>query len=166
MTQLFLDHQLQLKDQIIAITQEPDAVKLAIDVVVLHGETEGVASERDAWLDDPGALPVIKERESRRNHSGTIGSRDEQGVDNLIRIYIDVYLVVAMRVADGHGEMSEAKLGSHLSDLRVIKIEDMGAKGLRANQERLRRVKETKVTVNIDADRPTHHIRTVDIILI
>ena len=55
-----LDHHLHLNNEIIAVAQETDAIKLSVDVVVLDNETERVTGKGNARLDKPGALPVVQ----------------------------------------------------------------------------------------------------------
>ena len=52
-----LDHNLQLDDDIVPVTQETDTVKLSIDVVVLHEQTEGVKPALCCICNDPQTRP-------------------------------------------------------------------------------------------------------------
>src|SRR5262249_54447298 len=64
------------------------------------------------------------------------------------------------------GKVSEIERGNRFGEERVVESENMSAEGLGADDERLLGVEETNVAIDIEAQGPAYHIRTVDIVLV
>src|SRR5437867_9847026 len=109
-----LDHNLQLDNDVIPVTQEADTVELPIQVVVLHGQAEWVADKRHSGLYQPGPLPVIEKDQGWRDHARPIRGRERERVDELVRVEIDrPRLILAMRITYRHREMGKAERPDH-----------------------------------------------------